>query len=432
MTREEMFAKAKEERKKQDKINEDQKSSYSRDYEPLNYMGLIDNTYSLVRMIGDPLDVDFKSEFSPHSVYRSKVVGDGDKVCFLNLPNPYTSEGKEHTFWKIFHKVLKGKFVDDVKIYEHEHTHPTLFNRVFKNNIPKENHLRYKYESGFKATNHIVFQGIDRLDYDWHVKNKKLKVLSKKINVVGEKTYAEYGVPKKLYDAIWNSVVEHSGDWLNYDMALRRNVTQGNNKTKEYSYEAINADKEAFKLKDLESKVVRGPLTEEELSWEKVDIAKICQISSYTKILNKLGNFIRDFDSAFGTRYYDEVKAFSDAEKVQWEIEKAEKEKANPTPKTETKTETKIEEPKVEEKPVRQTRQTREVNQTTEFQLSSKYSTYLALEKLTDQEKSIIIGYENKEFKFDASDSDLVGCPECSNEQPVSIESYCIYCGMKF
>ena len=427
LTREELF-RQESQKLKSAAENADKKKggNFNRDYEDISYVGLEDNKDLIVRLIGDPEHYERKSEYSPHRVLRARIIGDGDKITYVNFPDRY--EGKNWILWKIVNKVLSYDWdsVRKEKVFKYRNSHPRIFNRVWRND--KVDNIM---EKGWTPVPFVVMQGIDRLNYQWHVDNKKYKVISKKISVSkdGESEYSEYGVPPKLYDEIITSYVEHYGDWEKSDLALKRVVTVGKSSVKEYSYKARNAFKYLEELDEsVRSFVSNKPLTEEEKSWQKYNIKKLCQVTSYTKILNRLGLFIQEVDKAFGTSFYTELETLVKEEKANWDKLYGNTVSENNITNdsiVDTNNNSNISNSAVNNKPIN-ARQTKSIFQITEKMIEE----FPGLGKISESERKLITGIDNGKFTY--SSTNLVECNVCKFIQPFEIESHCIGCGGKF
>jgi len=71
--------------------------------------------------------------------------------------------------------------------------------------------------------------------------------------------------------------------------------------------------------KQLSCAMNSDPMTDEEKSWAKVDIDKITQVTSYRKIKNRLGAFIKSVDGALGTSFTEKLEKLVEQEKAEWD-----------------------------------------------------------------------------------------------------------------
>lgn len=446
--REKMFKEAKEKVAKEQeealKKKANSSNSFTREYDDLYYTGLEYGKDTIFRLWGDPLHSDNKSNESPHKVFRARIIDDNDKICYINFPDKTVDPN--WILHRVMKKVLEVKWDNTnkdkdgkgTKIFVNEKLHPSIFNRVNKNN-----RIDIKAERGWNPTASIVMQGIDRQMMDWHREKKSFRLLSKKIgksegkDEKGNKIvfeYPEYGVPNSLYTEIWNKVVEYYNQWEGYDLLLRKKIIV-NNGVEDYIYESLNASQEINKVPEALRKFVsqENNFTEEELSWKRYDIARLCKVSSYSKILKHLGIFIQQVDKALNTKFYDELIDLATKEKE--EFQKTNNSNSNDLSKSESIPEKSIE-TKVEttQQVLRSVKSSQPVEKPVEekFDLSKYYDTFPQLKDLTDDERNQIVGWDGKDFIYKSKN--LLECPveTCKYKQPVEIASCCLGCGIKF
>jgi hypothetical protein len=191
-------------------------------------------------------------------------------------------------------------------------THPDLYNRCAKNN-----NLDNAYEKGWKFSAVVLVNVIDRANYDWHLENKKYRLLSKKASSWQDKTFFDVGVPDMLYKLIEDDIVACDGNvcWEDYDIVIKKVAESP-------WYKVYHGVDDARKLDaDVKALVQDRGLTPEESSWTMNDIDKLFPVTTYKRVKDKLGLFFQRVDKAFNTRYYDELLGFVEKE----EAERAEK-----------------------------------------------------------------------------------------------------------
>lgn len=434
MSREELFEKAKEKRK--EKKEKEESNFGGSQFEDVVYTALSVNNDKVVRVIGNPM-VARQNPTDPKLSIISMILGDNDKKFRCIWPD--RSDDPNWILWKIYDKVLSYDWdrTNNVKKFHNVDSHPELFRRVAKNNSENQ------YEQGWKPSKVVQMNVIDRHDMEWHREEKHLKVLSKKASENGDRIWFEPGVPEYLYTKIWDDIVEYNGDWQNYDVVLR--------KLKESPwYSAFHSVDDLKKISDnVKEFIVEGDITEEELSWEGYDFDTLFPVTSYSKIKNRLGKFIKKVDLDFDTKYYEELESLV-------EVEEKEREKNPKTTKSVTKTkEVKSEEkeddvdldlepeeapePEVKEKPKTRTRTKKATSDIPWDDLySGEYNgtEYLGVKSLTDEEKSMIEEVnEDGSFKYVKTwkgnpvsllknpDTDFI-CPEEFHVDPISGEVF--------
>jgi hypothetical protein len=191
-------------------------------------------------------------------------------------------------------------------------THPDLYNRCAKNN-----NLDNAYEKGWKFSAVVLVNVIDRANYDWHLSNKKYRLLSKKASAYQDKVFFDVGVPDMLYKLIEDDIVACDGNvcWEDYDIVIKKIAENP-------WYKVYHGIDDAKKLDaDVKALVQDRGLTQEEAAWEMNDIDKLFPVTSYKRIKDKLGLFFQRVDKAFNTRYYNELCEYVEKE----EAERAEK-----------------------------------------------------------------------------------------------------------
>ena len=73
---------------------------------------------------------------------------------------------------------------------------------------------------------------------------------------------------------------------------------------------------------ELESISIAPSLTDEERAYERYDLEKHFKVSSYQKLLKRLGNSIKTIDGDLGSHYYEELVAEAEKEKKANEVER--------------------------------------------------------------------------------------------------------------
>ncbi len=416
------FAKAKELHKKEREDKAAKGSGGNFNFEEINFVALENNRETVVRLLGLPYPFR-ESGSDVKLINMSMILGDDDKKSRFIWPTK--EENPNWILRKVFDKVMAYSWnsAESKKEFKHAVDHPSIFNRVSKNDKPDQT-----YESGWQPKPVCLWNVIDRADVAWHKENKKTKVLSKKLSMYGpnnDKVWYETGVPNYLYEIIWNNVVEYSGDWLEYDVVL--------SKTSETPwYKAFHGLDEIKKI-SVESKplIVEGPLTPEEESWEKYDFDKLYKVTSYGKIKKKLGVFIQRVDAAFGTKYsteLDELVAAEEAAKP-----KTEEKPEAPKKEVENKPAAPTTPVVVEEKtPTRKSRPAK-TEEVTGIDWNSMSESFEGILKLSDEEKALVTSInDDGTWTFNLDDSDeLFECSNCQFESPGAFNS-CPNCGHSF
>ena len=383
------------EKRKQNREKESQKKSFSgRDYENAVYTSLSDVEGKVIRILGNPLLMR-REPTDPKLSFVSHIVGDNGKKFRCIWPD--RSEQPDWILWKVLNTVLENHWENDKdtgkghQVYHHAKTHPECFTRVYKNNSDN------KYEKGWYPTAFVNMNVIDREDMEYHAEKKHSKLLSKKAKEIGDsgKFWYDPGVPRTAYNAIWDEVVEYAGNWVNYDVVLRKLKADP-------WYRAFHGVDDFKKLSEQErSFVVEGPLTEDEKAYELYDLDQLFKITSYMKIKSRLGEFIKKVDIDFKKNFYTELEKLAEQEKAEYEakneqITDNDEEDMEEEQQEETKvrpTRTKATEVKEEE------RETIDWDALADGSFNGKE--YLGVPKMTEEEKAMVLAVkEDGSFKY--------------------------------
>ena len=428
-----------EERKKREAEEAQRRSGgFNTEYDEVDYasLGEVDEL-KVFRLIGNPVGARCEN-YDPKMVLSSKIVDDKNKQFTCKWP-----EDRKWLLWRVYDTVMAYTWDKDFvrpdgktgcKVYNIAKSQPEMLDKVLHNNKAPQIYEGKKIEDkGWYPTRAIWFNCISRDDYAWHVENKSFKLLAKKSNTVTgtdgkETTYYESGIGTKMYDSILKTVVEEHGAWEDFDIAIcRENVDPWHS-----IYSAMDARKIEKRLAP-DTVMNSNPLTEEELSWKKFDIDKYTQITSYRKIQNRLGEFIKLVDAVFNTKYTAELEALVAEEKAKWDAEKAEKDKE------EAEEGVTLEQPEAKkEEPKTRTRTTT----VAEGDLWSKLKSagWKQVDKLKDElgddVKDVILDADPKKVKFVIESdgevfNDYIECPDCHVFGPSSI-NFCPNCGAEF
>lgn len=312
-------------KKDQEDANRRPGTNYSADYEEVQWAGLEKQQYRIVRLIGNPpesMTPGFKAgPTDAHEIFFSEIKDDQGKKMQLKLPVPGDIADKDHIMWKIIRKVKETAYdANHNKYNKYEKQFPDIFNKVAHGGWdPVKDFNNYKFSKGWAGQKVVLVNCIDRENMAWHREHKHTMLLSREVstsinNQDGSTMYwPSTGVPSFGFLDQIGGITENYGSWEGYDLGIKRTGV------KTQPYQICNAT--AYKiggLKDIPANklelVSTGPLTEEELSWEKYDIEKLYSPTSYSKLEKRLGGTLKAIDGAFGTRYYDEIKALADKE----------------------------------------------------------------------------------------------------------------------
>jgi hypothetical protein len=286
-------------------------------YPDIPWAALYQDKQQVFRFAGLPYLVREKGTDSKR-IFVAMILGDDDKKFRCIGPNP--DDRKDWILYRVMNKVLARTWNKDKPSvrgkgdwdYTNALTHSDLYNRCAKNN-----NLDNAFEKGWKFSAVVLVNVIDRANYDWHLENKKYRLISKKASAYQDRIFFDVGVPDMLYKLIEDDIVACDGNvcWEDYDIVIKKIAENP-------WYKVYHGVDDAKKLDaDVKALVQDRGLTPEESSWEMNDIDKLFPITPYKRIKDKLGLFFQRVDKAFNTHYYDELCGLVEKE----EAERAEK-----------------------------------------------------------------------------------------------------------
>jgi hypothetical protein len=301
----EKFLEALNQRKKQ-KVEDASRGNLSggSGFPEVPYAPLYTDKQQAFRFVGLPYLVREKPTDSKRA-HIAMILGDDDKKFRCIGPDPL--EHKDWILYRVMNKVLTKHWDKNLPgangtlgayVYDFALVHPELYNRVAKNN-----NLENKLEKGWRFNPYVLFNVIDRANYDWHKENKKYRVLSKKASESQDKVFFEPGVPDTVFQLIMDNIVAGDGNtnWEDYDIVVQKlndkpwyNVLHG-------------VDHIKYLDPSVKGLIVDRGLTDEERSWELNDFDALYRITTYSRIKSKLGLFFQKVDQVFKTRYYEEL-----------------------------------------------------------------------------------------------------------------------------
>ncbi|MBD3216545.1 MAG: hypothetical protein GF311_28280 [Candidatus Lokiarchaeota archaeon] len=412
-----------EEQKKENKRN---KVYTSATFQEKNYFHLETNAFRVFRLLGAPIRAR-QENWDAKLIRFSQILDDkGSKRNFVwpDKQEFYEQTGKQFILDKVYNKVLAYDWddVNRVRCYKHSKTHPVLFNRVMSNNQPEN-----AFASGWKPSKIVVANVIDRQDMDWHKTHKKTKLISSKLSLYKKpkdgKTISFYkeGIPYSLYETIEKKVSVFGPAEL-YDLVVKKINGAP-------YYEVYSASEtQYFKNSDILPLINPQEEIPEELSWEKYDLDTMFKVSSYSKILFSLGEFILAVDDTFKTNFHTEL-----VDLVEKEREGKQSTDSNSEEVSGEEVKDMRHEPVIARKKINFDRDLGIEDFNPDSLDSTKYKGIL---KLTEKEKSYIIGVDEKGFlKYRETDDEgnpvvLASGFEDDELSPIFFQ-HCPYSGVK-
>jgi hypothetical protein len=282
-------------------------------YPDIPWAALYPEKQQAFRFVGLPYVVREKGTDSKR-IFVAMIMGDDDKKFRCIGPDP--NDRKDWILYRVMNKVLDRKWNPDKPRskgkgdwdYTNALTYPDLYNRCAKNN-----NLENVLEKGWKFSAVVLVNVIDRANYDWHLENKKYRLLSKKASAYQDKAFFDVGVPDMLYNLIEDDIVASDGNvcWEDYDIVIKKTAESP-------WYKVYHGVDDAKRLDaDVKALIQDRGLTPDEASWEMNDFDKLFPITSYKRIKDKLGLFFQRVDKAFNTRYYDELCELVETEEAE-------------------------------------------------------------------------------------------------------------------
>jgi hypothetical protein len=433
------------------------------EYDDIQYCGMEKGLNKIVRLLGAPVGIQgyVSKDTDPVELQIADVKDDDGKRMVLKLPVRADQAANDHIVHRLYDKVCEVTWIKNPatgkreKKFVNEAKYPELFEAVTKTGFKQDKDGKsYSYANGLKGQQVVVYNLIDRSD-TWCADNKHTKVLSKQVDVVAQddgstRTFAKIGVPSfgfinKLADQIGKY-----GNYENYDLAIKKTGE------KTSPYEVRNASK--LKSADLLDELLNdtgdevdvasisvGPLTKEELAYERYDLKKLYQPTSYQSLRKRLSSVFKLCDATTGSKFYDELDSLANDERARYDAINAAKAETQETTenaaiKDAVKEEERAEEPKTESKPAA-TRAPVEKRVGPAVTLGDDdIASLKGWQKLSDKEKAGIVGVERDGdgkvsklvYSPDLAKEDMLACTECNIQAPESFTHACPVCGIDF
>jgi hypothetical protein len=408
---------------------------FTPNYEELKWTGLEPSKMKIVRALGGVPDKNPDSKTDARTVQVAWITGDDGKRFRSILPP--REEGKDHLMWRIISRVKEVAYVNRKRVYVNEEKHKEIFDLIVHNGL-KEGDPKRRFNRGWEGRHVIVMNVLDREQMDWHKENKHSMLLSRNIGE-GQNgaLFIDEGVPVfGFYNQIATTLFANYGSWEKYDMGILRTGQQ------QTPYRIINATAYAAgNIPELPAAlkpyVVLGPLTEEELSWDRYDLKKIFGTTSYTKYYNRLKVAIQTIDARLGTKFFKELEYEVEKEKAEREARQAEASDDedggdyDEQPVT-TKVTTTV--PAQTAAPVR-TREAAKPAPAATGLSADKIALLKGWNKISPEQQAMIVDVKVLngkivEIMYD-TDEPLVACPDCKIASPESFTA-CPACGLDF
>jgi hypothetical protein len=248
----------------------------------------------------------------------ARIVGKDNKMIPITYPTLDNMGTLDDTF--ILRRIAKaardGTWNETTNEKDYKYADTEAFKLITKNNkAPTDKY--YAMEKGWSPDGYFNINTINRSQMQWHRDNKKTIAISDKYSPPSDPTkkgYFDDGVGIEFYRRVADDVIEFAQDsWEEYDVIVEHLDDKP-------WYKAFHGITDAAKISSVDrykpyvDLVVQGPLTDEELSWERWDFDKAFQVTSYKRIYEHLGSIIKLADGTFGTNFFEELQELVDKE----------------------------------------------------------------------------------------------------------------------
>ena len=247
-------------------------------------------------------------------MYKSTMVDFINKVLSRTwIENPNAADGQAKGSWKYFYEERDDYGQQQSGVM----TLKQIFWNVFKSGATPGSD-NYRLARSWRGQTVYVANVIDRLDYTWHQQNKKTKLLMKKVTVRDgrinrrEVSFFAIGAPMQ-------ELTDNHGAKLNYDVL----IVPGKNPTDKLMLKNVSRYKTKDFWDDVKSYITEEDkakistntgFTDEESTWETIDIDKFYRFTSATAILKHFGKTIKAFDMMTGSNFEAQFKEEAAAE----------------------------------------------------------------------------------------------------------------------
>jgi hypothetical protein len=429
-----------------------------REYEDIKWMGLETGVNKFCRCVGQPPRLELlsltRNPEDPVEIVLCTIKDDQGKRMELKLPLRADTLQNDHIIHRLYAKVTEAEWVNKKKINKYESKYPELWAAVTKTgyNVDRDG-KSFTFANGLKGQKTIIMNVIDRSD-EWCAENKHTKLLSKEVNVGEDKDgnpveYPKTGVPSFGFVEKLAEVMAKYGLLTNYDLAIKKT----GEKTAPYEVRNISKLKEKDMLEDVLNddgseievdKIIIGPLTEAELSYDAYDVEKYYKPTTYRQILKRIPSVFKLCDACLGSTFYDELESLVAKEKAEWDAQQESQKADEPAENAairKAKRETEELNEAAEEKPASSARRSEPVSDPTEKRkilTDEKIAALKGWGKLTGEQKSWI---DDVKLNPDGTVKEIVWiaektignlyCDNCNVMSPPELTT-CPSCGSDF
>jgi len=270
----------------------------------------------LVRLVGKPADLTNRPVDDPTrarivNVARVRTVQGDLKTIYY----PSRTVNKNYILHKVIDAINRFDF-DDTKKKIPRYEKESVYSIINKNGVTIDS-PNYNFEKGWKGQEMVVMNCIPRNPemYDVCKSHKHTMILSKNVETGVDATgapvvYAEKGISVySFYNPLMSNIVKFYGDWNNYDLYITRTTNLN------APYAMFNASAQPAVVEaSLKPYIVAGPLSEEESSWDRYDLANMFRFTTYEEIGQYLGAYILEVDKIVGTSFWPQMQKLIEEE----------------------------------------------------------------------------------------------------------------------
>ena len=427
------------------------------EYDDIQYCGMEKGINKIVRLTGAPVGIQgyTPKPTDPIELVVCDVKDDEGKRMVLKLPLRSDQAANDHIVYRLYDKVCEVTWIKNntsgkrEKVFINKDKYPDLFEAVTKTGFKQDKDGKsYSYANGLKGQQVVVYNVIDRSD-DWCEKNGHTKVLSKQVDVVPQddgsvRVFAKIGIPSFGFISKLADQISKYGNYENFDVAIKKIGEQTN------PYEVRNASKlkSADILDELlndggdpldPAQIVVGPMTAQERAYERYDLKKIYQPTSFQSIRKRLSSVFKLCDATMGTRLYDELDGLANDERARYDAMNAEKAASDEAyQESAEKAAVKAEVEKVDSPAPQRKPPEKRVGPAVGLS-DDKIALLKGWARLNDREKSGIVDVQVKDGKVTKlvfgetfADETMLECVTCSIQCPESYATVCPVCNTEF
>jgi len=322
--------------------------------ESITWMGLESNKEKVMRIVGDPFEIENRKPTDAKIILFSEWLDD-ESTSFVKVNWEFVEDGekfKPDSNWlltRLYNAINAGEWAE----YTEDMIDPNkgirekdgqIVNKWGRNVYWKNLHVNKKcfdylkgdlnrrkkdrYPRPIYPRPRVLLNVIDRHD-DWCKENNKTKVLSSSVtpyifdNDKGESTtiyYIDRGVPIVVYKKLWDDVVGHRGHWNTVDVIITKKQSSS---LTEYSIRDALEDKISEESKKIAN---ADPLTDKEKEYELWNLDERFKPLSYYRMRKYFLKRFKLADLELGTNFSEELEDLASDEEKKFKEENKERE----------------------------------------------------------------------------------------------------------